>query len=171
MGNTVRSFEDDLYALRDRITIDKDSLDEEITKQPQLCYDAGELLANINNERDAIKEDLERLESQIALDLRDKYDREQEKYTEKSLRSEVLLDDEYRALDRKYATYKGLSSRVAVLQSAFETKTRMLAYLARLYVSNYYSDPTVTSRESEVEEARARSGRRAASQMRKRGDR
>lgn len=170
MGD-VRDFENDLYALRDRITIDKDSLDEEITRQPQLCYDAGELLANINNERDAIKEDLERLESSIALDLRDRYDREQEKYTEKSLRSEVLLDSEYQLLDKEYATYKALSSRVAVLQSAFETKTRMLAYLARLYVSNYYSDPTVVSKESEVEEARARGGRRAEAKMRKRGER
>lgn len=169
MMDPILEFEKGLARLKGYIAIDKGALDAEIMRQPQLCFEAGELLTDINNERDRIKEELETTASEITLDLRAGYDRDRIKYTEGSLKSEVVLDREYAALNKEYRYYKAVSGRALVLQSAIETKTRMLAYLARLYVSNYYSDPTVVSTSDAVEEARGRSGREAAHKMRKRG--
>jgi len=167
---SVAEFGKRIEHLRAFIKIEQEDLDKEIVHQAQLCFDAGDLLSEINDERDAIKEELETLASEISLDLREEYDRDKIKYTEPALKAEVLVDKEYAKVNKEYRLYKAVSGRALVLQSAFETKTRMLAYLARLYVSNYYSDPTVVSTSDAVEEARGRGGRRAAAKLRKRVD-
>lgn len=163
-------YENKLDGLRDKMSIDRNALEEEIVRQPQLYFEASELLTSINNRRDAIKEDLEVLGSEINLDLREQYDRDKVKYTEGSLKAEVQLDEDYEKLNKEYRLYKALSGKAQALQSAFETKTRMLSHLARLYVANYYSDPTVSTSQEQKEELEARRGRRAASKLRRRRD-
>jgi hypothetical protein len=166
MARSLKALKQAMVELRHRISIDKNALDEEITQQPQCFYDASDLLAEIHNARDALKEELEVLGAEIQTELREQYEREQSKYTDKSVTAQVVTDPDYVKLNDEYRLYRALSTRALALQSAFETKTRMLAHLARLFIASYYSDPTTSAPPDQADEVRARRGRQAATEKR-----
>jgi len=132
--------------LKALLEIDPLDLDTELMRQPWLFGVVADALVSFQDERDMLKDELDRLESEVGLDIRKEYDDEGISYTEGKVKSEVMTDPEVVKLRARLQDKKSMVARIASLKEAYETRSRMLGHLARLYVSEYFgSNPSVST--------------------------
>lgn len=126
------NFEEDLQ-------INKFSLDDEWTKQPNLFHKWSTELSQIEMERDRAKEKIELVRAELDLKIRSDPDSfNLSKVTEASVQSAIVTSEGYqKAVDE----YLKLKYNHKVIQSAIESlnhKKYALDNLVRLYLSEYY---------------------------------
>jgi len=128
--------------LRDRLKIRRDNLDEELIRQPQLFYEAGEAYARAVDAREAAKDGLKLVTAEIYLRLRRKLS-DKERVTEATLNANVERDDEHVAAKAKLAQAQAEAEQAQALKEAYSQRAWMLRELCALYVAGYYSKGSV----------------------------
>jgi hypothetical protein len=121
------------------LSIDKYKLDDEWSKQPDLYHAYGAMLADAENERDRAKEFLDLTEATVSDIIR----RTSEKTTETSIKNQVLMHEDYKEAMRTYLEKKNACKHLQVVISALEHKKSALENLVKLFLSDYYSEPSV----------------------------
>lgn len=166
--DTIHVGDYSLEDLTDQLRIDNLALDEELLKQPWLFGVIGDALVLEQDNRDSIKDELERKEAEVGLEIRKEFEDDGVSYTEAKLKSEVLTDPSILDLKEELQKAKTRVARIASLKEAFETRSRMLGHLARLYVSDYFgSSPAATTHHTDAKEVDAQLGRKAATATRR----
>jgi len=141
--DNMAALEADYEDLKSLLEIDQTNLDVAVVRQPQLYLRAGELLSRAVDFRDVAKEKLAVTDAEAADAIRQDFSGRGKTFTKDVIADEVLLSEAHRAAHEEFEKMRGFAARAAVLQSAFEDRSRMLGLLIRLYATDYFgSSPT-----------------------------
>lgn len=132
------------HELHCSLIIDKHNLDEAIIKQPQLYFEVSSMLASLIDARDASKENLSRVDANIATELRVYYEKEGTKFTQSSIAEEVLQDQKHFASFNEFNICRRNVNSWSSLKEAYEQRARMLSHITKLWVSQYFSESVVS---------------------------
>lgn len=138
----IRSNSNNGQELREALTINRDRLDDELIRQPQRFYEAGEAYARAVDSREAAKDKLKLVSADLYLRLRRKLS-DKEKPTEAMVNAHVESDDEHMAAKAQLAQATAAAEQAQALKEAFSQRAWMLRELCALYVSGYYSKGSV----------------------------
>jgi hypothetical protein len=128
-----------LNELKDKLAVDKDSLDEELVQQPALLHAIHEAYEDALADRDDYKEQLTTLEAALDLEFRTI----EPKPTETALKSMVQIDERRQKLYRQYALARHKVGELGALKDAYKDKSHMLRELCGLYLAKYYEQNSV----------------------------
>jgi len=135
-------------ALKEKISLDKNSLDYECMRQSMLYAEASERLATTTFKKDTCKEELETLKCEIDMEVR--ADPESfglmAKPTESAIRAASLIEKRIVEKTEEFLSLTYLANEAMGIKNAFEHKKTMLELLVKLYISGYYADPVVNER-------------------------
>lgn len=162
-------FETEYMALRRRVPTDKARLEEEILETPMLLLEASEHAAAAIQIRDGTKQDLDRITSEVAQELRESDAKASEQRVLSLLPSQEKVVVAAAALDEA----KHDAAVWQALATAFSEKASLLRRIAELVTSGYSSlvpprDPSSATRAA-MAEKRADNAAAAASGFRPRG--
>ena len=132
-----------LSQLEKLLAIDKDDLDTELVRQPQLFYEVSELMVEAVANRDRLKDALGVTEAQVAAAVRDRLSRQEVKVTEGLVREEIALDAKTLKAQHEFQEAKHAADQAQQLREAFIQRSFMLRDLASLYVAGYYTQGAV----------------------------
>lgn len=132
-------------AVMEEVAIDRNALDYECIRQSMLYAKSSEELAATTYKRDSVKQELEKLEAEVDMEIR----ADPEEYglnakpTETAIRAALNMDK--RVVEKKTdlidVTY---DVNVAMgMKNAYEHKKTCLELLVKLYISGYWADPAV----------------------------
>jgi len=132
---------------REDIFLDTDSLDMEWTRQSSLFCKYSELYANAAFERDTLKEKVEYIKAEVALDIRENPEAYGlSKVTEGSIKELVTINQKVTDITDELLLATKNANILYGVKCAFEHKKAALESLGRLYVSGYFGDPKVESK-------------------------
>lgn len=118
-------------------------LDKGFVEQSEFFHKASVIATAMVDKRDRLKDDLELYDSRAALALRDTHERHGEKFTNQSVQDEVSADPGHIELMEELKYYKREVGRWYALKDSYLQRSSMLSNLARLWIANYFSDPSV----------------------------
>ena len=127
--------------LRAQLKIDKNALDEEVMRQPQLFSDIGEYEVEAQAELDAAKEYLETVDAKLDIKYRQQY--KDEKTTEKMFANLVKVDPDHEKAFNEWLDAKTKAAELGNLQKSFLQRANMLKALGQLYSSNYWMEASI----------------------------
>lgn len=120
------------------LKIDKHDLDNALMEHPDLFAEvAGEKALSISK-RDQAKLELEEIEAQTDIDLRDDFARSGTKVTEALISNHVTRDVDVQAAQRKLLNAKLEAERWSALAEAFSQRGYILKDLCALYIAGYW---------------------------------
>jgi hypothetical protein len=129
------------------LKIDKEGLDDDLVKQPELYHEAGRLYQSAASTRDEAKNDRDRLKGEIDLDIRKRLREVEERHkddvkvkapTETQIANMVVGDDKYIAANERYQEWDRLAGQGMALREDFHARGFTLRELANLWVAGYY---------------------------------
>jgi len=143
------SFE--LAHIKNMLRINKHRLDEELEIQAQIQFDISDSLATANARQSALKEELERSDAELLLDLR----KSDVKRTVAELQAEILVDGEHLKRLREFQTAHKNYELWDGLYDSWKQRGFALKSLADLSMSNYFSvDTTYENNRKKIAESR-----------------
>jgi hypothetical protein len=122
---------------KDDLKINKNKLDIEWIKQPQLYMQYAEQLAEADRKKQQAKE---KLEVQKALTDKEIRENALSKMTEVMVQAGITLDSEYIKVLENYREKCYEYNIVSAAVKAFEQRKSALENLVKLYLSGYFSD-------------------------------
>lgn len=131
---------DQLKAL---LAINKNALDEEISKQPMLFYDIAEACVDAMAERDTAKESLASVDAELDGLVRAALDKSKEKVTEAMVKNSIQMHKKHLDAFETYMAAKTAADRLLALKEAFGQRGYMIRDLCQLYVSGLYEQNSV----------------------------
>ncbi len=156
----------DIDTLKEGLRINKAALDDELVRQPFLFFDVAERLTEANAHRDALKEELARVDAEVAASVREDYAKAKVRATDATVLSEVMQDPKHQRASAKYLAAKRDADLMAALKDAFHQRGYMLRDLASLYVSSYFENNSVKGTSATDSAAYSQTRRRMAEQRR-----
>ncbi len=142
----------DLEEFRTYLTINKDSLDEDITIQSDLFFRVSEAYAFACSRRDAAKEQIKQVDAKTDLDIREAAVEAEVKLTEKKIENAVAASEEHLEAASEHLDCIEEANIFGSLKEAFSQRSYMLRELVELYCVGYYSDPDYVRNKSEMRE-------------------
>jgi hypothetical protein len=148
--------------LRDALSIDRSDLDTAISRQPSLYMDASDLVSTCSSKRDHFKNELARIEAEVAQEIRNG----EKKQTDASVKEQVPLDSV--VIDtKKFLNYWHDKTTIAyALRDSIDQRGKMLRELVGLYVAGYYQNSSVNAAAHKVRDFEAEQGKRAMQRAR-----
>ena len=128
----------DFEEFKNSLKINKNDLDSEIVRQPELYFKVAEAYAIAVSVRDASKEAVKQLEAEKGLEIREALDNSGVRATESLVTSHLNCDEEYKQARSKYLENSALVEKLDALKSAYTSRGFMLRDLVQLYVSEYF---------------------------------
>ena len=122
------------------IFIDKNSLDEELVKQPQLYLHWAEQEAEALYDRDKIKEKLDLIKAELDGDIRKfpgKYGID--KITESAITNAIIQNSKYKKANEEYLQSIQDARILGIAKSAFDMRNTSLKGLVSLFISGYWA--------------------------------
>ena len=129
------------------LKIDKNSLDEELIKQPEIYHSISDEYALAISNRDAKKEQLETTDAELDAHYRTVPD----KVTETRIKNLVQVDPRHTQAFEAYNEAKLKAARLDALKEAFGQRSSMLKELAQLTISGFTSSNFVRESPSAVQ--------------------
>lgn len=157
--------------LQEMLKIDKNDLDEEIVRQPEIYYQVAQQCSEKQSQRDYAYDDIKRAYAEISLEVREDFEREGRKSTEALVEATVRADPGYIKAQEQHAKLRLEADKYAALQEAFSQRAYMLRELVKLYVSGYFMDSSVNAGKFDHDEHKAGDIRKRAAEQRKGQDR
>lgn len=165
--------------LNEHLKIDKDSLDEEIQRQPSLFFKIGEAYVNAAARRDFLKEEVARVDADLSAKHRRKIEKSGARATDAATNSAVAADPKHQKAVDAHIAARQEADKLLVLKDSFHQRSYMLRDLVALYVSNYYQQTSVNDNSvtkdfkanknmDKMAEARKAKGSRKSRRVRKR---
>lgn len=136
----------DIDEFQKYLIIDKNSLDEELEKQPILLFEICRATSEAISLRDSEKQRLEVIDASINEDLRQEAFRTNTKITEAKLAAAVLLDHRHTQTYADYSEARKEADLWIALKEAFIQKGFALRELVELYLSGYFATSSVKER-------------------------
>jgi uncharacterized membrane protein YheB (UPF0754 family) len=136
--------------LHSNLEVDKNALDDEIMRQPQLFSDIGDYAIDAVAERDTAKEALEVVDAKLDIEWRKKLS-SNAKVTEKMVANLVKTDVRHEKAFNAWLVAKSKSDRLEVLQKSFFMRANLLKALAQLYSSNYWMESSIKAPKATIE--------------------
>jgi len=130
---------EDRRKLRDRLRIDPLRLDEALVEHSSLVNRVGRETARAQSVLDQQKDALARLEAELAVRVRKRLGRVQNRVTEAEVREQLLTDTEFQQAHNRVLTAKREHGLWEALQEAFKQRSFMLRSLVDLYTADYYN--------------------------------
>jgi hypothetical protein len=149
--------------LKKHVIIVKSRLDDELELQSAHLLNCIDEVALAIAKRDEAKEALQRVDSEIASELRAGED----KISESKIVTMLPLDERHIRAYRLLGAAKLEADRWTGMQEVFRQRGSMLKVLVDLYLSGYFANDNATGNESRVQTIRAEEGRAALSAVRK----
>ena len=130
--------------LQDRIRIDRNALDNEVSEQPELLFHAGRQYAASVGRRDAAKDRLKQTDAELHFKVRADLAKTTEKVTESTVAARIESHpDHLEARDALTAAQKEMELWLA-LKEAFSERGWMLRELCGLFTVGYFSSASVS---------------------------
>ena len=131
------------------LKIDKVELDEELINQPSVfCSVSMEYVSTVS-ERDYLKEEADRMERTVDLEVRAAAAQSGTKITEAAISSEVKLNEHVIEIRDRFFKSKEKADRWGVLREAFLQRAHVLKDLAHLATSEWSMTTSVSSGKGE----------------------
>src|SRR5882672_8447215 len=124
----------DIEEFRSYLLINKNSLDDEVSRQPSLFEKVGDAYTEAAAERDALKEALATVDARLDIAVR----KASEKITEAAVKSQIQLHKDHLGAFKAYLAAKEQTDKLGVLKDSFHMRSQMLKELSGLYISNYF---------------------------------
>lgn len=131
--------DNDYTEYHSRLLIDRHTLDTEVAEQPSLFYAVAQLTEDTRDEMEAAKENLQRVDSTTATELRTKADRDNTKLTEGKLAEQVLVSADHAQAYKEAEEARGRYARTNALREAFSQRASMLKLMVDLYMGQYFA--------------------------------
>jgi len=129
--------------LRDFLKIDKHSLDNEIVEQPQLFFKISEAHVNAIAHRDWCKEEVSRVDADLAGAHRRKIEKTGARATDAAVSAAVAADPQHQAAVDAHMKARTDADLLGALKEAFSQRSYMLRDLAALAIANYYEKSSI----------------------------
>lgn len=124
---------------KEKLKIDKYSLDEECIHQPELYSDVALEAVKAAEERDMKKFEMERKYAELDRTYR----LAGEKQSNPQIDAAVTRDPSYQEAQIEYLRTKAIAAEKDVYRTAFEQRKTMLELVCRLFLADYFSDVSV----------------------------
>jgi len=124
---------------RERLRIDRHSLDEEVEQQAELYGEVADAAVRAKSIVDSLEEQLKELESSLDVEAREEAEANQERTTENAIRAKVAGSDQRKIMVIRILESKDLQRRLDALATAFRQRSYALRDVVDLYLSSYYS--------------------------------
>jgi hypothetical protein len=121
----------------DSIKIEKDNLDGEFLRQPQLVFKFGKMEADADKEVNELEQKLKVAEAEAYKSARNST----EKITEKAIQSVIDSSDEVRKISNDLIKARYNKKIMAAVVKAFDHRKSALENLVQLWMRDYFSTP------------------------------
>lgn len=158
---------EEFAGLREKIKIDRNTLDEDVIQQPILYQEVSELYVMAMSERDSAKDALAKTDAEIAHELRAKWAANGEKGTEAKLEEEILLAPKHIVAHAYWSTLVRRASYLGAMKESFDQRGKMLRELAALYIAGYYDKASAGAGQRDGLIAKATIAKEAMTRMRR----
>lgn len=122
------------------IRIDPHALDECLIQQPDLFYRVSQKLALTISQRDAAKDELKVIESEVDEVIRADAEQEEKKMSETAIKAAVIVHADVKAQQRHLNDLNAQVGQLGALKEAYMQRSYALKELVSLYLANYYGD-------------------------------
>lgn len=162
--------------------IDKDNLDQEFTRAPELFYRVSDLHSRAQLDQASIKVDIENAEADLYIQFRQQAEDEREKeiaagekpekVTDTAINRKINASNKIRKLQRALMEASERVSKLGALKESYQQRGYALNNLTTLYTSNYWQKESGGKLWSEMKEDLADRSRKATGKLRraKRGE-
>lgn len=154
-----------LVQFRERVKLDRNTLDIAAEEQPELYLEIAEQKAYASSRLDAARDELGRTDASLGREIRAELAKVS-KPTEGMIADQVLGRQQHLGAAAKVAKAKQEVDEWSALVSAFEHRKSMIRELATLYASGYYTAGSARSTSTKVRDADAAAGREALARAR-----
>lgn len=137
----IKRSQDRFNELNGLILIDKNNLDDEAIKQPQLYADIARERARAMARYDQAEAQLKYVKAEVDMEIREQY--AQQKVTETFISNQVILSVKYNNAQQEALVWKHLDELWRGLARAAEQRNDALASLGRLYTSGYFARASI----------------------------
>jgi hypothetical protein len=156
----------DVAELEQALRIEKNDLDNAILTQPEIFYQVASAFVEARDQMDAIKDEVDLVDSRLALEFRELAERKQEKLTEARVASMVITDQDHIDVVARYRAAKLQAEKLGALRDAFNQRSSMLRELTSLYVSEYFTRSSMSGPANRTQDVNAARGREAMASRR-----
>lgn len=166
-----------IKALQKGLGIDKNNLDEEFTRAPEMFHRVADLYSRAQLDHASVKVDIENAESDLYILFRKKAQEEMEsiaaagekpeKVTDTAINRKVNASKKVRALQKALMEASERVSRLGALKESYQQRGYALNNLTTLYTSNYWQKESGGKLRSEIKEELADRGRHATGKLRR----
>jgi hypothetical protein len=153
--------------LKERLEPDRNSLDDELIQQPSLYFMVGEMLVTAISIRDAAKENLERIDAELAERIRADWTKKKIRWSETKVGDQVLMEEEHIEAKREHNGASLYVGRLQSLQASFDQKGRNLRDLVNLFIAGYFDNASAKGGKKVRDSALASTGRQSMNAARK----
>lgn len=151
------------------LTIDRDDLDGELVRHPQMYWEASEASVLAASRRDGMKQSMDQLDASLFKRLRIKLVSKGEKDTDTAVKAAVERHPEHKQAVEDYLESVKAAALAEAFKWAVDQRGKALRELASLYVSNYYAADSARSKSAgEAREALQGENRRRIAEERAR---
>ena len=136
------------------IRIDRNQLDDELIRQPEIFAWLSEDLVTAIAIQDEKKNRVPVIEAELNQKIRKQLDRAGEKYTEAVINSRVLTHEDRTQALNEYTQARANAGRLMGLKEAFSQRANMLRELAHLFAAGYWSEQSAKGSDKDVRDGR-----------------
>lgn len=144
------------------LSIDRDSLETELSDQASKFYEISKLLALAISKRDEASNDAKETEATAKDNLRRDVERDERKMSVDAMNAEVRIDRSVRNAHAEVLRLTDEVNKLSAAKEAWRMRSYMLSQLAELWVSNYYQ----SGRDSGVGESKGKDDQSARTTIR-----
>lgn len=125
------------------IKIDRDDLDSELERQPELYGKVALDHALVISRRDELEADWKDVRSTAEINIREQAAENGEKITEARVRAEVDSSKDVKEARKRFMQAKASVDRLAALKDAYSQRAFILKDLCNLWIAGYYTTSSV----------------------------
>lgn len=134
------------------LKLDKEQLDNVCQEQPEIFYRVAKMYTDMLNLKDGLKEELEQVEAEIAIQIRSDLEKLNKKVTEAQIKQLVYMSKKRQKVFEQYLQSKQEADTWGVLKDAFLQRANMIKVLADLHGQNYFNSACVSGKKVQEQE-------------------
>jgi|SRR5215469_1005194 len=155
-GYTIQLSQKRLDLLTGQMGIDKDALDEEFVRQPNLYWEVAHEYSRAMGMKDQLRHEIDLTKAELDKTIRDRYERDGGRLTEAKLESEILNTQRMADILNEYDQWKYMTEVWNSLKEATSQRAYALRDLAQLHISGYYATSPIKEVSDDIKASRVR---------------
>jgi hypothetical protein len=152
---------------REKLRIDRESLDTAIEEHPGLYLEVQEAHIRAASIRDEQKVATDETYAEVAAAIRKAYEKSGERSTEQRIKDDIAVSKEYLDSVAAFQEAKKEADLLNAMVAAFGERGRMLGKLTDLYIAGYWAQASVRGAGADVRDRKAGDARSAMAESRR----